>query len=207
MPKIVNHDEYRKELIARCMDLFGRKGYDNVTMREIAAELDVSTGTLYHYFPTKQSLFEQMFEQERRVDVEEALRGMNGIAALRERLERLNVHWGDRKEYYQNVLLLAIDFFRSNGAVPDQKVLVSFSEYYRKAMSESLEIPLPEASLLFIFVIGLMYHSLLGPAGVDFNEQLELMRDILTSYHSEKKDGSMSPSPLRGEGRGGGEKA
>lgn len=189
MPKIVNHDEYRKEMIARSMDLFSRRGYDNVTMREIATELDVSTGTLYHYFPTKQSLFEHMFEQERTVDVEEALRGMDEIATLKERLQKLNVHWDSRREYYQNILLLAIDFFRSNGAVPDQKVLVSFSEYYRKAMAEGLEVPLPEASLLFIFVIGLMYHSLVGPGSVDFNEQLELMRDILTAYHGEKKRG------------------
>jgi AcrR family transcriptional regulator len=51
MPKIVDHDQYRKELLSKCFDLFAEKGYGSITMRQIAEGLNVSTGTLYHYFP------------------------------------------------------------------------------------------------------------------------------------------------------------
>ena len=56
MPKIVDHDEYRKELLERCFGIFSRKGFSNVTMREIVSEIGVSTGTLYHYFDTKEKI-------------------------------------------------------------------------------------------------------------------------------------------------------
>ena len=53
MPKIVDRDRYRKELLNKCFDIFAEKGYSSVTMREIGSEIGVSTGTLYHYFPSK----------------------------------------------------------------------------------------------------------------------------------------------------------
>ncbi len=59
MPKIVDHDQYRKTLLDRAFDLFAEKGYA-ITMRQIAQGLGVSTGTLYHYFPSKEALFEQL---------------------------------------------------------------------------------------------------------------------------------------------------
>ena len=62
MPKIVDRDRYRKELLNKCFDIFAEKGYSSVTMREIGSEIGVSTGTLYHYFPSKESLFEQLIE-------------------------------------------------------------------------------------------------------------------------------------------------
>jgi AcrR family transcriptional regulator len=69
MPKIVDHDRYRKELLGKCFDLFAAKGYGSITMREIAQGLGVSTGTLYHYFPNKKVLFEQLIEQMAERDV------------------------------------------------------------------------------------------------------------------------------------------
>jgi AcrR family transcriptional regulator len=63
MPKIVDSEEYRKELLDKCFDLFANKGYANVTTRQIAKELGISTGAMYHYFPSKQALFEQLVEQ------------------------------------------------------------------------------------------------------------------------------------------------
>ena len=62
MPKIVDHDRYRHELLAQCLSLFAEKGFGAVTMRQIADSLGVSTGTLYHYFPNKESIFAQLVE-------------------------------------------------------------------------------------------------------------------------------------------------
>ncbi len=70
MPKIVDAQQYRQELLSKCFDLFAEKGYANVTTRQIAKELEVSTGTLYHYFPNKQVLFEQLAEQVCFQDIE-----------------------------------------------------------------------------------------------------------------------------------------
>ena len=60
MPKIVNHDAYRLELLTQCFELFARYGYTNISMRQIAEEIGISTGTLYHYFSSKKELFKQI---------------------------------------------------------------------------------------------------------------------------------------------------
>lgn len=78
MPKIVNHEQYRKELLSKCFDLFAAKGYAAITMRQISAGLKVSTGTLYHYFPNKQALFEQLVEEISQQDVITALTEFGG---------------------------------------------------------------------------------------------------------------------------------
>jgi len=58
VPKIVDHDAYRAELIEGSADLFVQHGYAGVSMRRVAKAVGVSTGTLYHYFPSKEALFE-----------------------------------------------------------------------------------------------------------------------------------------------------
>ena len=63
MPKIVDHDRYRKELLQGSLDLFAERGYGSITMRQIAKGLGVSTGTLYHYFPSKESIFMQLVQE------------------------------------------------------------------------------------------------------------------------------------------------
>lgn len=58
MPKIVDHDAYRAELVAGSAALFGHHGFAGVSIRKVAKALGVSTGTLYHYFDSKEALFE-----------------------------------------------------------------------------------------------------------------------------------------------------
>lgn len=43
-------------IVAVAFDLFGRHGYAQVTMEQIAAAADVAKGTLYNHFPVKEAL-------------------------------------------------------------------------------------------------------------------------------------------------------
>ena len=63
MPKVVDRARYRKELLKGCFDLFAERGYGSLTMRQIAEGLSVSTGKLYHYFPSKESIFKQLVQE------------------------------------------------------------------------------------------------------------------------------------------------
>jgi len=57
--------ERHDTIIDAAMVLFTRKGYEQTTMEEIAAEADVSAPTLYRYFPKKSQLLVALFWKER----------------------------------------------------------------------------------------------------------------------------------------------
>ena len=46
-------DERREQLLRCGVELLGRRSHEDVSIEEIAASAGVSTGLLYHYFPTK----------------------------------------------------------------------------------------------------------------------------------------------------------
>lgn len=70
MPKALDHDLKRRELALACAPLFARSGYAAQNMRQIAAQLGVSTGVLYHYFTGKAALFEAVAHATVETDVE-----------------------------------------------------------------------------------------------------------------------------------------
>ncbi|MHA7775473.1 TetR/AcrR family transcriptional regulator [Roseibium sp. M-1] len=57
MPKQIDHDAYRLELARKAAPLFSEHGYSGLGMRRVAEEIGLSKSALYHYFPTKKSLF------------------------------------------------------------------------------------------------------------------------------------------------------
>lgn len=68
MPKIVDHDQYRRELARKAVALFSEHGYRGLGMRRIAEELGVSKSALYHYFPNKEALFAACTDEVTRFD-------------------------------------------------------------------------------------------------------------------------------------------
>src|SRR5215218_7060830 len=53
----------RAALIAAGRRLFGENGFRGTSVEDLAREARVTTGALYHHFPTKTALFEAVFEQ------------------------------------------------------------------------------------------------------------------------------------------------
>jgi AcrR family transcriptional regulator len=47
----------RQEIADAAMRLFAQRGFDRVTVADVAAEASVSEKTVYNYFPTKEDLF------------------------------------------------------------------------------------------------------------------------------------------------------
>ena len=54
----------RTKILAAARQLFREKGYHNVSMRAIAAELGISVGNLNYYFPRKADLANALLEEQ-----------------------------------------------------------------------------------------------------------------------------------------------
>lgn len=63
MPKIVDHEQRRQQLVEAVWRVINRRGLDNTTVREIALESGYSTGSLAHYFPTKDDILRSALER------------------------------------------------------------------------------------------------------------------------------------------------
>lgn len=53
----------RSALVAAGRRLFGQRGFADTSVEELARDARVTTGALYHHFPTKAALFEAVFEE------------------------------------------------------------------------------------------------------------------------------------------------
>jgi len=86
MPKIVDHDARRREIIEAVWALIARRGLDAVTMRDLAAEAGYANGALAGYFRNKDEIllaaFQHAFESTN-VRARESIGDATGLPALR----------------------------------------------------------------------------------------------------------------------------
>lgn len=169
MPKIIDHDNYRAELLEAVVAVFAEHGYRGLSVREIAAALGISTGALYHYFGGKQDLFLRVVERltdDLADHIEAACHGR----APRERLEALLSHAADHEAWYARYNRLCLDYLRER----DQRgarVMAATMDRSAAALASSLEIDVPAARFVLIALFGLVTERDLDGGATPFAEQ------------------------------------
>jgi AcrR family transcriptional regulator len=58
MPKRVDHEQRRQHIAGALLRVVSRDGLDEVSLRHVAAEADVTAGMVQHYFPTKSAMMQ-----------------------------------------------------------------------------------------------------------------------------------------------------
>lgn len=140
MPKIVDHDQKRADLLQGCFGLFAKRGYASITMRAIADALGVSTGTLYHYFKNKDVLFEQMVEHLGQRDVTIAREEIEQAPTPFAKVETLLQFVESNEEHFQQMLLIALDYTRqtkksAQGSNPVEQIVIRYTEAIEDVLS------------------------------------------------------------------------
>ncbi|MBD2666405.1 transcriptional regulator [Richelia sinica FACHB-800] len=191
MPKIVDHEQYRKELLGKCFDLFAQKGYAAITMRQIAQGLQVSTGTLYHYFPSKQALFEQLVEEISQQDVVAALAELGGKKNLSESMAALGKYLVKNEDYLIKWTYVWVDFCQhqdSKTMLNNSTVFKRANKRYQQATCDLLGIDDDVlAAFVLSFVNGVILEKLWGNENIDFLEQCAILGKMLTLYLQQKE--------------------
>lgn len=185
MPKVVDHDQYRKALLEQCFDLFAEHGYASLTTRQIAKALGVSTGTLYYYFPSKEDLFMQLIEELTTQDLLRASAKIEGLSSLRERILAIGDFLETNEDYFIKQNLLMMDFYQQAGVGPSRvnEAVKRVSERSRDEVMTALKIdnPLIATHVLCLFD-GLISERMINPELVSYRQQAELLADLLTAY-------------------------
>ena len=179
MPKIVNHDEYREEMLEKCFHFFSRKGFSQVTMREIAEEIGISTGTLYHYFSTKENVLGELIAWAGEKNVGDYISRITPADSTRQRFKLIVDFWKENGAFYQNIMLLTIDMQRNSSDEQYQKIYAFFSNRYSESMSEQLNISRQFAMFIFVHFLGIVFHSLATSGNNDYERQIDLFSTMI----------------------------
>lgn len=86
MPKIVDHDVRRREIVDAYIRVAARDGLHAVTSRAVAAELGIAVGGLWHYFESQDAVLTAAYERiytHQTARIEESTAGLRGLAAAR----------------------------------------------------------------------------------------------------------------------------
>ncbi|MBD2040137.1 TetR/AcrR family transcriptional regulator [Microcoleus sp. FACHB-672] len=184
MPKIVDHEQYRKELLHKCFDLFAQKGYASITTRQVAKELGVSTGTLYYYFPRKEDMFEQLVEEMSQEYLQIFASELKDGQTRSERFEALANFAVKYEDRLIKEICMMVDFCQQQGieAVRNNAVLARIRHRNKQAFADLFRIPDPAlADFVMIQLMGLML-ARMEDNHIPIFEQVTLLGKILTTY-------------------------
>src|SRR5436190_2043248 len=85
----------RQEIASKAMGLFAKRGFDHVTVAEVAEAAGVSEKTVFNYFPTKEDLFWDEVPA-REAAMVDAIRNRKPGESIAAALERLQTQGGER---------------------------------------------------------------------------------------------------------------
>lgn len=88
MPKLVDHDQRRRELVQAALRIIARQGLSGATMRDIAAEAGFANGIINSYFGSKSDLLAATYLEvftatnHRIAQLTAGLRGLDALRAF-----------------------------------------------------------------------------------------------------------------------------
>jgi len=168
MPRIVDHDAQREEMLGKSFELFADRGYAALSMRQLAQGLSVSTGTLYHYFPSKEAIFEQMVGWIAARDVLEATADIPVDATAERKLEMVFAWIQVNRSYLQKMLLLVFDFQRHRNDPQARSLVAAATSQYRLTLTEMTGC----GNVGWSLVLGMLIQGLLEDDTLDPAEHL-----------------------------------
>ncbi len=179
MPRIVDHDVRRRELLGQALGLFAAKGYNGLSMRQLARELGVSTGTLYHYFPGKDALFATMFRQLAADAIQATSEAAPEGADRTERLSILASYVQSQADVLSQALRIAQDVHRLHGDAAGPSVVDETLGLLAAAIQDQLALPDPALGRVVLsFLLGTLVHRQLAPDHVDLEFHLSFMAGL-----------------------------
>lgn len=155
MPKVIDHDKRRKQILDASFELFAELGYAGLSMRKMAKHMGMTTGMLYHYYPNKEELFTALLMDKQLAQIntfnEYALKSENKRVAFRKFLV-------ENAQSIQQLLAIALEFYRQHPEWEFEMI----SRVYEQAFQQYLGTSELESKRLLICALGELVQGLLG---------------------------------------------
>jgi AcrR family transcriptional regulator len=192
MPKDVDHDARREEILEAVWTVIARDGLEGATIRVIAKETRWSSGVLAHYFTDKDEIIESALAlayERIAARWDRKLKGLSGISALHE-LVLDNLPLDDEREletkflmnYWSRAIREGDGVPRPSRRGPQLIELLSELAAQGQAAGEITQDLPPEdiAERLLGLIDGFSLHTLLDPQRLTRDRQVHLIQQEFT---------------------------
>src|SRR3546814_7984893 len=82
-----SNNTQRNRILQEAARLIARRGYESTSMTDLAGDLDLSKATIYHYFRSKEEIFEEIIVETLRHLLEYVEGGIDANKSAREQVE------------------------------------------------------------------------------------------------------------------------
>jgi AcrR family transcriptional regulator len=191
VPKIVDREQYRKQLLTKSFELFAEIGYGKITMRQLAKKLGISTGTLYHYFPSKEAIFLQLIEELAHRDISNFMIQAESVPPdIRARVRAILNFTKENRDYFSKQLMIGMDYYQQQVGetdVPKEDLSQSYITVFEKLDRETI-ITINEylqvsnyaiGEFILTFVNGLLLCQLYQPNFKSWDAQVEILVEAI----------------------------
>lgn len=187
MPKIVDHKAFKIELLEKSITVFSKHGYSELTMRQLAEKLNISTGTLYHYFESKEVLFRELFRYLGKKTLEEVVDDLCGLSTTEEKVSRLIDFFENRCARMQSQFLLSADLIRNDIGEASEEILYEWASYLRRSLKLLIGLPEDISEVIYTYLSGALYTSFLHPSDKPVHAKFKIFREMVFFYLAQNK--------------------
>ncbi len=157
-------EKSKENILRSALHLFSEKGYFSTSVRQIAQQAKVSSGLMYNYFSSKESLLRAITEKalsiiDDIVDTDEVLSPEDN---LRKMIERFFEVLDTKRKLLRMMLKISfqIERFDFVKEMIERKYQLNVKDISRHLQALGYDNPEAEASLLIATMDGAMYQSL-----------------------------------------------
>lgn len=209
MPKFVDHNQRRDEIVDAAWRVIQREGLEGTTIRAIAAEAGASTAIVTHYFRDKKDILKTALRRSQARIArrrKETLKGLVGLEALEAALaESLPLDEDRRLELHIEVSFWARAISDKESATEHLRSHDSWRAFIRSLLEECVQLGeigpcdvLELADTLVALVDGLGVDALMHPERLPSERQRRIVRDELQRLRSPVETSDDARRPRRG---------
>jgi len=199
-------EEIRKEqIINATKKLIIDKGYSNFSMKDVAAEMDMSTGLIYHYFENKDDLLLQVLKHSFKEPRQRALDSVEPIPGF---IEKISTYIDNMNEVPRNnpeFYIILLNYLGQVLYAPDIEQMVrKFLANLRRFVDQILDYGESQglisgqdregiAELLIATSMGIAFQHIVDPQGFALERALNKHKEMVMHYL--KTVGTKQPNP------------
>ncbi len=184
--------ERKAQILQAAGKVFSRIGFYGTNVSDVAAEAQVSQGTIYHYFKSKEELFMAVFEVWETDGFYQEVRIVtDGSTSAAEQLRQLAYGMGRRMVQAEEIHPASVEFWshiNRNAAIREgfrdifSELRATLTELIQAGISqgEFVSVDADAAAALFIATYdGLILQWLVDPKSVDWQTESQTLVDLM----------------------------